>query len=205
MPALDQSPESARLIFETNILGPMRLVQLLIPTLIATRGLIVNVSSASTRVPYLFGAAYSSSKAALDTWTSALRMELHPFHVRVMLSVTGTVSSSNTKMTATLPQNSLYKCVEDIFQWRLGFSQRRSTMPREEFARRLADAAMKGEGYLGGLIGGTPWEFWAGGTTMLIWLGTTFFPKKVSELVTWLQFGMPNTTRRIREAREKRA
>jgi 1-acylglycerone phosphate reductase len=182
----------------------MRLVQFLIPSLIATRGLIINVSSASTRIPYLFGAVYSASKGALDVWTSVLRMELRPFNVRVMLSVTGTVTSSNTKLEDTLPENSLYKAVEDVFQWRLGYSQKANTMKREEFARRLADQAERGEGWLDGLIGGTPMRFWCGGMTKLIWFATTFLPRRLVEWYTARHWGIPKMTRRIQEARAKR-
>jgi 1-acylglycerone phosphate reductase len=182
----------------------MRIVQLLIPSLIATKGLIINTSSASTRVPYLFGSVYSASKGALDVWSSVLRMELKPFGVRVMLSVTGTVTSSNTKLEDTLPENSLYKPVEDVFQWRLSYSQKKKTMKREEFAKRLADAAERGNGWFGGLFGGMPLEFWAGGMTGIIWFATTFMPRWVVEWYTAVHFGVPRMSKRLQEARAKR-
>ncbi|KAL2206856.1 NAD(P)-binding protein [Sarocladium strictum] len=203
-PFLDSSPEKSQMVFQTNILGPMRIVQLLIPSLIATKGLIINTSSASTRVPYLFGSVYSASKGALDVWSSVLRMELKPFGVRVMLSVTGTVTSSNTKLEDTLPENSLYKPVEDVFQWRLSYSQKKKTMKREEFAKRLADAAERGNGWFGGLFGGTPLEFWAGGMTGIIWFATTFMPRWVVEWYTAVHFGVPKMSKRLQEARAKR-
>ncbi|KAK0388832.1 hypothetical protein NLU13_5075 [Sarocladium strictum] len=203
-PFLDSSPSRSQMVFQTNVLGPMRIVQLLISSLIATRGLIINVSSASTRVPYLFGSVYSASKGALDVWTSALRMELRPFNVRVMLSVTGTVTSSNTKLEDTLPESSLYKPVEDVFRWRLGFSQKANTMKREVFARRLVDQVERGEGWLGGLIGGTPINFWCGGMTGLVWFATTFLPRWLVEWYTARHWGIPKITKRLNEARAKR-
>lgn len=203
-PLLDNTTTQTQYVYQTNVFGPMRLVQLLVPSLISTRGLIINISSASARIPYLFGGVYSSSKAALDNWTSVLRMELRPFHVRVMLSVTGTVMSANTKRDGELPANSLYKAVEDKYKWRLGYSQTKKTMPRETFAKRLVDAAEKGEGWLGGLIGGTPYDFWEGGMTPLIWTATTFLPKWLCEWVTWRHFGLFEMARRIQAARSKR-
>ncbi|KAH8172460.1 short chain dehydrogenase domain-containing protein [Sarocladium implicatum] len=204
-PLMDNTTTQIQYVYQTNVFGPMRLVQLLLPSLIATRGLIINISSASSRIPYLFGGVYSSSKAALDNWTSVLRMELKPFHVRVMLSVTGTVTSSNTKLEGDLPANSLYKTVEDVFHWRLGYSQNKKTMPREAFAKRLANAAERGEGWLGGLVGGVPYDFWAGGMTPLIWTATTFLPRWLCEWLTWRHFGVFSMARRIQAARAKRA
>lgn len=207
MPFLDISMERTRKAFETNLFGPMRLVQLLSPALIEARGLIINVSSASARVPYLFGSIYSSSKGALDTWTHALRMELQPFHVRVMLSVTGTVHSE-TVLKGELPKGSLYQEVEDVYQWRLAYSQNSSktgTMPQEEFARRLVNEAMKGEGWLGGWFGATGREFWCGGMTAKVWIITTLLPRSLLEWLTANHFNVPAMTKRIQEARAKQA
>ncbi|PHH86719.1 hypothetical protein CDD83_9853 [Cordyceps sp. RAO-2017] len=60
-PALDNDIEDARLTYETNVLGPMLMVQSFIDLLIPARGLIINVSSASSEVPYLFNPLVSAS------------------------------------------------------------------------------------------------------------------------------------------------
>ena len=62
--------------FETLVLGPIRLVQLALPSLRAQPGgLVVNVTSLAARLPLPFGSAYSAAKAALSVWTAAMQME----------------------------------------------------------------------------------------------------------------------------------
>jgi 1-acylglycerone phosphate reductase len=197
IPVLDCDPERIRHTYETNIFGPMRLVQVLIPLLISARGLIVNVSSASSRVPYLFGGVYASTKSALETWSSTLRMELRPFGVRVMVSMSGTVSSTTT-MRDHLPPQSLYQPARAVYERRLGYSQRASTMPSEVYARRMVADALRGEGWFG-----TPYECWHGGMTGIVWFVTTFFDKTFVELAVAAYFGVPKMVRMIKEARQK--
>ena len=87
----------------------MLMAQAFISLLIPARGLMINISSASTVMPYLFGGVYSASKCALNTYSMNLRMELKPFHVRVMVSMTGTVRSNiASRPERTLPTDSLY-------------------------------------------------------------------------------------------------
>lgn len=82
---LERSPQGRELCFEVNTLAPYALTQALRPSLVATRGVVVNVSSnallnvrrfepshlaAPTEYRKLFG-PYSSSKLALSLWTQA--------------------------------------------------------------------------------------------------------------------------------------
>ena len=181
----------------------MLMVQAFISLLIPTRGLILNVSSASTEIPYLFGAVYSSSKGALNTWSRALRMELKPFHVRVMVSMTGTVRSNiASRAERELPESSLYRPVDDFYQRRLTFSQKNATMATEVFAVKLVAQALKGEGWLGGWIGGAPNYFWAGGMSTLVWI-SGFLPRWMSENATAFYFGIGKMARRIKQTHKK--
>ena len=183
----------------------MLTVQALIPLLIRSRGLIVNVSSVSSLVPYLFGAVYSSTKGALNVWSRALRMELRPFGVRVMVAMTGTVRSNiaNTVHHRALPKASLYRPVDDMFQKRLTFSQTHATVPTEVYASKFVAAALKGEGWLGGWLGGTPEWFYAGGMANLLWV-STWFPAWLSELLTARFFAMPLMAKRLQAAMAKK-
>ncbi|RGP81759.1 1-acylglycerone phosphate reductase [Fusarium longipes] len=203
IPALDIDLDDVRATYEVNVFGPMSMVQIFAPLLIEARGLIINISSTSTLVPYIFGAIYSSSKGAINVWSRALRLELRPFNVRVMNAVTGTVRSNIASRThRSLPQNSLYKPVEDFFQQRLTFSQRTATMPTETYAKKLVTAALKGEGYLGGLIGGTPDWFYAGGMATKVWI-LSCLPRWVSEGVIGIFFNIGSLSKRIQNARQK--
>lgn len=181
----------------------MLINQSFISLLIPARGLIINNSSASTEMPSLFSSVYSSSKAALNAYSTVLRMELRPFNVRVMVSMTGTVRSNMpSKVEQSLPATSLYAAVNDMYQSRVTWSQRAGTMSAEDFAKGLVTEALKGEGWFGGWIGGTPDWYWRGGMTGFIWW-LTLFPRWFSEGVVTSYFGMGKMSSRIREARQK--
>jgi 1-acylglycerone phosphate reductase len=182
----------------------MLMVQAFAPLLIEARGLILNISSTSTLVPYIFGSIYSSTKGAINVWSRALRLELKPFNVRVMTAVTGTVRSNIASRThRSLPENSLYMPIQDFFERRLTFSQRTATVPTEVYARKLVTQALRGEGYLGGLIGGTPDWFYAGGMATKVWI-LSCLPRWVSETVIGIFFNIGAMTKKIQAARAKR-
>jgi 1-acylglycerone phosphate reductase len=181
----------------------MLIIQSFISLLIPARGLIINNSSLSTEFPSLFGSVYASSKAALNAYSSALRMELRPFNVRVMVSLTGFIRSNfSSKVEQSLPPNSLYSAVNDMYQSRITWSQRANAMSPEDFAKGLVTDALKGEGLLGGWIGGTPDWYWGGGMAGFIWW-LTLFPRWFSEGVIASYSGMGKISSRIREARQK--
>ena len=72
-------------LLNINLLGPHRLIAALMPGMRKRgSGLIVNISSGTARgAPPLQG-AYAVSKAALNLYSQALRMEVAPFGVRVL-------------------------------------------------------------------------------------------------------------------------
>jgi len=71
-------------LVHTNVLGPVQAIQAALPHLERARGLIVNVSSSLSKraLPYL--AAYSGTKAMLDSISEGLRLELKSRGVRVL-------------------------------------------------------------------------------------------------------------------------
>ncbi|KAF7553508.1 hypothetical protein G7046_g7080 [Stylonectria norvegica] len=205
IPALDMDLDDVRATYEVNVFGPMSMSAEFAPLLIEARGLILMISSTSSVVPYLFGAIYSSTKGAINTYSRALRLELQPFNVRVMVAMTGTVRSNiASHFDRELPATSFYQPVQDVFQRRLKFSQTTATMPTEEYARKVVDQALKGEGWLGGWVGRTPDWYWAGGMSSIVWL-TTCLPRWLSEwAVGNVFFGVSRLTKRISEARAKK-
>ncbi len=75
-PGAEMPPEELRGQFEMLALGPIRLVQLAIPSLrMQPGGLVINVTSLAARLPLPFGSGYSAAKAALSVWTAAMQME----------------------------------------------------------------------------------------------------------------------------------
>ena len=74
MPALDLDIDDARETFEVNTLSVMRMCQTFAPMLIRAKGKIVMIGSLAGLTPYIFGAAYNASKAALHAYTDTLRL-----------------------------------------------------------------------------------------------------------------------------------
>lgn len=91
--------------FETNLFGVLRVTQAVLPHMRQRRhGRILMMSSAAGLVsPPTYG-AYSSSKRALEGLTDALRLELYPFGVGVVLIEPGYISTNFQKTAKELAQ-----------------------------------------------------------------------------------------------------
>jgi NAD(P)-dependent dehydrogenase (short-subunit alcohol dehydrogenase family) len=77
---------------EVNLVGPLAFTQLFLPSMRARRrGWIVNLSSAAGRTATPFMGAYNASKFGLEGMSDALRLELHPFRIHVVLIAPGPI------------------------------------------------------------------------------------------------------------------
>ena len=86
--------EAARNQFETNVFAPMRLARLVLPSMREVgRGRIVNVSSMGGRFTFPAGGWYHASKYALESLSDALRFEVAPFGIQVVLVEPGPVAT----------------------------------------------------------------------------------------------------------------
>jgi short-subunit dehydrogenase len=84
--------EAVRRQLETNVVGPLRLMQLVLPGMRrAGRGRIVNVSSMGGRITIPGGGVYHASKYALEALSDALRFEVRGFGVDVVLVEPGLI------------------------------------------------------------------------------------------------------------------
>ena len=81
--------------YETNIFGVLRVTQAVLPHMRERqKGRILMLSSvAGILTPPTYG-AYSSSKHALEAISNALRLELYPFHIDVVLIEPGYIMTS---------------------------------------------------------------------------------------------------------------
>lgn len=93
--------EDFRSQFETNVFGVLRVTQAVLPHMRERRsGRILMISSVAGLVsPPTYG-AYSSSKHALEGLSNALRLELYPFNIEVVLIEPGYIVT-NFQQTAT--------------------------------------------------------------------------------------------------------
>jgi NAD(P)-dependent dehydrogenase (short-subunit alcohol dehydrogenase family) len=86
--------EAARRQFETNVFGPVRLAQLVLPKMRAQRwGKIVNVGSMGGRLTFPGGGYYHATKHALEAISDALRFEVRGFGVDVILLEPGLITT----------------------------------------------------------------------------------------------------------------
>ncbi len=77
--------EDLRSQFEINLFAQIAVTQAFLPLLKEARGTIIMVSSIGGRIATPIAGAYNASKAALEFLSDALRVELVPFGVRVVL------------------------------------------------------------------------------------------------------------------------
>lgn len=90
----DVTPERLRHQMEVNVVGALRMAQAVLPGMRARRrGVVVNVSSPAGLAAMPFFGAYCASKAALESLTSALRMEIADFGVSIVLVRPGAIAT----------------------------------------------------------------------------------------------------------------
>lgn len=92
-PMEDFPIERLQAVLDTNAVGPLRVIQPLLPTWRARgRGVVVNVSSVQGRVAPPLEGAYAASKHALEALSEVLYYELGHFGIRVVLIEPGYVA-----------------------------------------------------------------------------------------------------------------
>jgi serine 3-dehydrogenase len=72
-----------RTMIDTNVTGLVTLTHRLLPTLIARKGAIINISSVAASYPYPGGNVYGGTKAFVSQFSLGLRSDLHGTGVRV--------------------------------------------------------------------------------------------------------------------------
>jgi NAD(P)-dependent dehydrogenase (short-subunit alcohol dehydrogenase family) len=106
----DLSMEHWRAQFETNVFGVLRVTRAVLPHMRERRsGRILMMSSLSGLVTPPTQGAYSSSKHAVEGLSNALRMELYPFGIDVVLIEPGYIITGIQKAAAELSKPYLEK------------------------------------------------------------------------------------------------
>jgi NAD(P)-dependent dehydrogenase (short-subunit alcohol dehydrogenase family) len=137
----------ARRLFETNLLGPLALIQAVFPHMAARgKGRIVNVGSVVGVLPTPFAGVYCASKAGVHMMSEVLRMEVLPFGIDVIEVQPGAVRSRIADNAASALERyaehgSRYRAVYDGIQRRAGASQNKP-MASEDFAREVSAAIL---------------------------------------------------------------
>jgi serine 3-dehydrogenase len=82
-PLPDTDWERVEEVIETNVTGLVALTRALMPTLVARKGQIINLSSVAATYPYKGGAVYAGTKAFVRQFSLDLRCDLAGTGVRV--------------------------------------------------------------------------------------------------------------------------
>lgn len=124
--------------WETNLTAPIAMVQAVVPAMVRRgSGRIVNVGSVSGLLTTPFAGPYCASKAALHSLSDALRMELKPFGIEVLMVQPGGIQSNlgaGAKAQTGQHQWKLYARFAEGIARRAGASQEHAT-PTNAFAR----------------------------------------------------------------------
>jgi NAD(P)-dependent dehydrogenase (short-subunit alcohol dehydrogenase family) len=137
--------DEVRRQFETNVVGPLALVQAVVPYMVKQGGgRIVNMGSVSGVLTTPFAGAYCASKAALHSLSDAMRLELAPFGIEVInLQPSQIASKFGDTAIRILKEssrsNSHYLPIFHFVEMRAKASQNDAT-EATEFARHVVDA-----------------------------------------------------------------
>ncbi|KAI0316906.1 NAD-P-binding protein [Amylostereum chailletii] len=194
---LDMDLEGARQVFEVNVWAPVRMVQEFSQMLIASGdGRILQIGSTAALLGVPFAAAYNASKAAFHSFTNTLRVELAPFNIKVIGVISGSVKTNIIK-PRNLPDNSLYKSMEDVFhQKRINVSHARSigSMTPEEYSITVAAETLKTHP--------RAW-IWAGNTIWLPWFVDTFIGSAGFDWIMNKRFSLSDFSAKVQRGEVK--
>ncbi|GIK00881.1 hypothetical protein Aspvir_004910 [Aspergillus viridinutans] len=163
MPVLDEDLDAARRIYETNVFGPLAITKAFAPLVINARGSMVFITSIA-----------GASKRSLEIIAETLRLEMAPFNVKVLSIVTGAVRTNGQTYfdDLRLPEDSLYKTVEDTVVARAGGEDGATRMTAEEYAARVVRA----------ITAGRQGKFWCGNMAGSVWFGSTYLPQRIMDI-----------------------
>ena len=138
-----------RRLLDVNLFGHVAMMQALLPSLIESRGSVVNISSVGGKVAMATYGPYAASKFALEAVSDALRREVEPLGVKVIVvepgavttEMLGRVAVTGERITSgmTTEQHGRYAVLMHSI-----ISQAQAAVPRgtsaEQVGRVIADA-----------------------------------------------------------------
>ncbi|KAL7802208.1 NAD(P)-binding protein [Trichoderma aethiopicum] len=210
MTAIDTDVEAVRRMFEVNVFGPMRMVHHFHGMLIEAAGTVVNIGSIGGVVPYMYGASYNASKAALHHYSNTLRLEMSPFKDALLIMFKTKCQSAYRKITVVisgevgtnilkndvhrmLPEGSYYTPLADEFKDHVQRTPR--TTSRFEYASNVVSQSLRSSP--------APW-FWTGSATGIIRFLDMFAWRTIWDFLFYREFNL-NKVREAHLAKRKNA
>ncbi|KAI4289982.1 MAG: hypothetical protein L6R35_000744 [Caloplaca aegaea] len=179
MTAVDTDTQQAEKMFGVNVFGPMRMVRIFHRMIIAAKGRIVNIGSIGGMTPYVYGAAYNASKAALVHYGNTLRVEMLPFGVKVINIISGEVGTNilRNDLMRSLPEDSVFAPLSENFKAHVRRTP--NTTSPEQYAAGVVAEITK--------VSPRAW-FWHGKLTSMVWWMTTFLPQTAFDGIFYRDF-----------------
>ena len=146
-PVTELTTEAMQAQFATNVFAPVAVTREALPLLEASdHAQVVNVGSVSGILTTPFSGAYCATKAALHSLSDAMRMELAPFGIDVIVVQPGAIQSSfgDNSLSGVehlLDASSRYKPLEKQIRERAVASQQNPTTAGEFAASLLSQLA----------------------------------------------------------------
>ena len=140
------TPDEWRAQFEVNLFGAVAVTQAVLPAMREQRrGTIVNVSSVAGKVAIPFAAPYCASKHALEAVSDALRVELAPFGIQVVLVEPGPIATrfgerARSGVAPLLSRPGPYRELYALAERAMDVDFQKGKLPAEAVARVIVDA-----------------------------------------------------------------
>ena len=93
------TPGDLQQIFDINVFGQIAVTQAFLSLIGKARGRIVNISSVGAHIAIPFGSPINASKSAFATFSDTLRLELHPFGIKVCVVEPGAIKTPAVEKT----------------------------------------------------------------------------------------------------------
>ncbi len=144
-PIQNVSIEEAKHQFEVNVFGLARLTQLVLPYMIKRRsGKIINISSVAGKVTSIINGWYSASKFAVEALSDALRLEVKPFGIEVIIIEPEGIESEwhviAIKHLLNASRTTAYKKIAENMAQTMNKRHTRGAEPLEVIAETISNA-----------------------------------------------------------------
>ncbi|GAB1315265.1 NADPH-dependent 1-acyl dihydroxyacetone phosphate reductase [Madurella fahalii] len=168
MPLLDEDIDATRALFETNVWGQLAVTQAFAPLLIEAQGTVVFITSLSGYLNVPYQGVFAASKRSAEIMAETMRLELAPFHVKVLSVVTGALKTKGQSHFDDwkLPEGSLYLPVEETIRDRARGQEGAPRMEAADYAKRVVSE----------IIRGRTGKFWYGASAGAVKFGTSYLP-----------------------------
>ncbi|EMR72922.1 putative nadph-dependent 1-acyldihydroxyacetone phosphate reductase protein [Eutypa lata UCREL1] len=190
MPLLDENIEDAKALYDTNVWGPLAVTQAFAPLLIKAKGTVVFITSLSGYLNVPYQGTFAASKKSEEIMAETLRLELSPFHVKVLSVVTGALKTMGQTHFDDwkLPENSLYSPVESTIRDRARGQEGAPRMEADDYAKRVVSE----------IISGRTGKFWYGASASAVKFGTSYLPTSLMDSGVQIKTGLDELAKQNR-------